>query len=96
MATFIQVNLNRSRQAQDLMLQHAVETGADLCVVSEPARLPTTQQWHLSLNGLAAIFINDRDTIPRVDLVCKNINFVVIKYNDLFVVSVYIYHPTCL
>lgn len=90
MATFIQANLNRSREAQDLMLQHAIELRASLCVVSEPARLPVTQQWYLSLNGLAAIYINDRDTISSVNLISKSDNFVVIRYNDLHIISVYI------
>lgn len=67
MATFIQANLNRSREAQDLMLQHAVELDVDLCVVSELAGLPDTHQWFSSSKGLlAVIHINDRDTTPNV------------------------------
>lgn len=57
MATFIQANLNRSREAQDLMLQHAIELRINLCVVSEPARLPAIPQWYLSLNDLVAILM---------------------------------------
>lgn len=88
MATFIQANLNRSREVQDLMLQ--VELGVDLCVISEPARLPDTHQWFSSSNGLAAIHINDRNTTPSVSLTFRNENFVAITFNDLNIVSVYI------
>lgn len=91
MAIFIQANLNRSREAQDLMLQHAVELGTDLCVISEPARPPDTHQWFLSSNCLAAIYINDnRDTTPSVRLTFRNANFVAISFNDLHVVSVHL------
>lgn len=64
------------------MLQHAVELGVGLCAVPEPTRVPTTQQWYLSMNGLAAIYIDHRDTVPKVDLIFRNDNFVV-KYSDL-------------
>lgn len=90
MAIFIQANLNRSREAQDLLLQHATELRADLCVISEPARTPQSQQWFLSSNSLAAIYIRDRDRTPCVRLAVKSVNFVVIVYNDLHVVSAYI------
>lgn len=90
MATFIQANLNRSREAQDLMLQHAVELGADLCAISEPARPPESHQWFLSLSGLAAIYLRDSDTTPNVRLTFRSANFVAIRHNDLYVASVYI------
>lgn len=45
MTKVIQANLNRAREAQDLMLQHAVELGADLCIISEPARAPVSQRY---------------------------------------------------
>lgn len=44
----------------------------------------------VSLNGLAAIYINDRDTIHNVNLISRNRNFMVVRYNDLYIASVYI------
>lgn len=90
MASFIQANLNRNREAQDLMFQQAAELGVDLCVISEPARSQDSYRWHSSLNGLAAVYVNDRNTTPVISLIFRNENFVVISFNDLYIVSAYI------
>lgn len=90
MATFIQANLNRSRAAQDLMLQHVAEIGVDLCAISESARFPDSYRWYSSLNGLAAIYISDRNMTPNTSLISRNANFVAISFNDLYIVSAYI------
>lgn len=40
MGKIIQINLNRSRAAQDLMEQVMREQGAKLAIIAEPNRIP--------------------------------------------------------
>ncbi|XP_071647576.1 uncharacterized protein [Temnothorax longispinosus] len=52
------INLNRSREAQDLLVHHSEEIEAAVCVVSEPARASSSlQNWFYSHDKLAAIFV---------------------------------------
>ena len=90
MTTFIQVNLNKNRAAQDLLIHHAGELGAAVCVVSEPARTPSSQQWFFSNNGLAAIYINTRVALYPASLVAKGQNSVSVRYGDIHIVSCYV------
>ncbi|XP_071640909.1 uncharacterized protein [Temnothorax longispinosus] len=90
MTTFIQVNLNRSRIAQDLLLHQAEELRAAVCVVSEPARAPSSQQWFSSYNGLAAVHINPRIADFPAVLVAKGQNSVVVKFGSTYIVSCYV------
>ncbi|XP_071570610.1 uncharacterized protein [Temnothorax nylanderi] len=86
----IQTNLNRSREAQDLLLHHAEELGALICVVSEPARTPSSQQWFRSDNGLAALFINGRAALHPAVLIAKGHSIVVIRYGNIYIASCYV------
>ncbi|XP_071640847.1 uncharacterized protein [Temnothorax longispinosus] len=89
MTTIIQVNLNKSRGAQDLLLHHAEELGAAVCVVSEPTRTPSSQQWFYSGNGLATLYISRIARHPAV-LLTKGRSSVIIKYGNICIASCYI------
>lgn len=50
----LQINLNRSRGAQDLMLQYIKERKIEIALVSEPSRFPRGN-WLGDVKGLAAV-----------------------------------------
>ncbi|XP_071579734.1 uncharacterized protein [Temnothorax nylanderi] len=89
MASFIQINLNKSREALDLLIHHANELRAVVCAVSEPARMPGSQQWFRSRNGLA-IYINSRIAIYPAILFAQGHNTVIICYGNIYVASCYV------
>ena len=64
---FLQVNLGRGREAQDLMTQKAVEENTDILLISEPYRKPLSQAWYEDSSKRAAIMIrNVRLTLHEV------------------------------
>ncbi|XP_071577582.1 uncharacterized protein [Temnothorax nylanderi] len=80
----------RNREAQDLLLHHSEELGAAVCVVSEPARRPGSQQWFRSLNGLAAVYVNTRIAKYPAIFLAQSQNAVMIQYGRIKIVSCYI------
>lgn len=40
---FLQCNVNRSQQAQDLLIGYAREVSADFCIIAEPTSAATTR-----------------------------------------------------
>lgn len=52
----LQVNLNRCKDAQDLLLQYITELDIDICLVSEPAWIPSIRGWYNSLDNNALIY----------------------------------------
>lgn len=57
MPAIIQANLNRSRAAQDLLLQVVAERGIGAALLSEPHSLPPSYPtWAGSTDGLAALY----------------------------------------
>ncbi|XP_071578911.1 uncharacterized protein [Temnothorax nylanderi] len=89
MSIIIQTNLNKSRQAQDLLLHQAEELGAAVCVISEPARTPGSQQLFRSENGLASFYINNRVARYPATLLAAGRFSVIIGYGDICIASCY-------
>lgn len=56
MINCLQINLNRSRSAQDLLMQHILELNIDLCAIMEPSWIGNSQEWFSSNDGNALIF----------------------------------------
>lgn len=57
MSNFIQINLNRSRYARDLMAQYLVERKIGIAYISEPGAILVNNPFgRYSGNDLAAIF----------------------------------------
>lgn len=63
MITFLQINLNRARAAQALIMQTKYETKADIAIISEPNKIPDTEGWYGSTDQSCAIFLS-----PAVDI----------------------------
>ncbi|XP_071579165.1 uncharacterized protein [Temnothorax nylanderi] len=79
-----------NREAQDLLIRHSEELGAAVCVVSEPARIPDSQQCFCSRNGLAAVYINTRIARSPAIMVAQGAGSVLVKYDDVFIASCYV------
>ncbi|XP_071579635.1 uncharacterized protein [Temnothorax nylanderi] len=91
MTLCLQINLNRHKEAQDLLIHHSEEMGAAVCAVSKPARTSSPhQQWFYSRNALSTIFINTRLAAYPAVLLAQGQNSVLIKYGNIFIASCYI------
>lgn len=84
----LQCNLNRSREAQDLMIQRMREESIDLCFISEPATIPDSRFWFGSLDGLAA-FAWAPYRIPSCELMYRGEKFVIARCMDVLLVACY-------
>lgn len=60
----IQISLNHTPDARDLLLQHMAEHDCGLAIVSEPYGTPTGPNWVLSLDGSAAMVRRGMDQSP--------------------------------
>lgn len=54
----LQVNINRSRRALDLLLHQARELGAGLLLISEPCEVTPSDKWLTSADGGSAIYFD--------------------------------------
>src|SRR5580765_385998 len=86
----IQCNLNRSRRAQDLLMQQVLEMRVGLCAISEPSYIPKTSGWMYSDNSLAAIYWNGDVLGHACRLVRRGMNFVAARVENVHVLSCYI------
>lgn len=90
MPRLIQCNLARCWQAQHLLDKQVKELGAQICAISEPRRVPKSQFWLKSKDGLAAV----RWEKDKAGNICKLVQrarkFVAVKYLDIYVVSCYL------
>jgi len=84
----LQCNIGRNWAAQSLLLKQVQELGADVCVISEPPRVPESEGWYTSKDGLAAIYLKD----PRAGgrLIKQAMSFVIVEWKDIHIISVYI------
>lgn len=90
-AKFLQINLGRGREAQDLMIQKATEDNTDILLISEPYRRPSSQVWYEDTNHRAAIMVRNRRLIvSEVDE--SNAGFVYATVGKIRVYSCY-YSP---
>lgn len=85
MITFLQINVGTSPGAQDLMHQTASEIGAQILIVSEPAR-KTPDHWVVSTNGTSAIGVRGSINVSDKG---KGKGFAWIKVANLTVYSCY-------
>lgn len=51
----IQINLNKARQAQDLLTQRIREWDIALAIIAEPHRIPENQNWVGDRSGAVAV-----------------------------------------
>lgn len=86
----LQCNLGRSRDAQDLLIRQTQKLGIEVCVISEPSRIPESAGWFCSEDGLAAIYSRDINISRRCRLVKRARKFVIVEWGDILLVSAYI------
>lgn len=89
MINFLQINLNRSAAAQNLLAQTSAELGIHVLVVSEPNWIPLDRsRWILSGDGLCAVAL----TAPSSLVIRKygsGLNFSWLQFDKARVHSVY-------
>jgi len=51
----VQINLNRQRRSNDLLLQFMRERRVSLAAISEPNSVPDDPEWMASMDGLVLI-----------------------------------------
>lgn len=92
MANLLQINLNRTWRAQDLMTQTTVECEAALCLVSEPAGIPTSPRWLASENKLSAVYIlgGEANMPGLVTLYRRGVRCVAVSFRRVIFISRYI------
>lgn len=85
---YLQVNLGRGREAQDLLMQTAVERKVDVLLISEQYRKPELGCWFQDVSGRAAISVLNREL--RVKEVGEQAsNFVWIDVGGMRIYSCY-------
>lgn len=87
----IQVNVNKSRPALDLLMQQAMEAKAGVLIISEINSVPDAPNWFSSIDCNAAIFVNNSFMRLRCTLPHQETRYVAINCGSYFIVSVYIY-----
>lgn len=87
----IQVNLNRSWAALDLLKQFLIEENVGLAIIAEPpSGLKKSPVCFVSCDGLAAILWRPDGTGSRLCRFGKHANFSSVYFNDLLIISCYI------
>lgn len=88
MIKFLQINLGRGREAQDLMIQKAREDNIDILLISEPySKLPTCI-WYEDTSHRAAILVQSRNAnISEINE--SNFGFVYATINNVRIYSCY-------
>lgn len=86
----IQANVNRSRQALDLLLQHAKETNIGILLVSEPNHVPVAPNWFSSKDGSAAIYCDAKMARMHYRLANRGTKYVAIYCGAYLIISIYI------
>lgn len=86
----LQINLNKSWGAQDLMVQLCMEEEVRYCLISEPAGQLGSNSWNYSSNLLAAIYIPNSAAFPHFTLFRRTQNCIAVRFKDIIIISVYI------
>ena len=85
----IQVNLNHSARAQDLLLQTMTEHDMGIAAVSEPYSVPENPNYVGDLTGTAAIFRMGSTASPALKTIVRSRGFVVASWDGIAIVSLY-------
>lgn len=86
----LQINLNRSYGAQNLLMQMMAEHGADIGIVSEPNNCPSANPlWLVDVTGLAAIVWKTTLSFRCVPI-SRGRGYVVARCGDVVIASCYL------
>lgn len=86
----VQLNVNHSRAAQDLLIQRMVETGAGLACIAEPYIVPESHLWFGDLDSTAAIYWSPQKCRMEVRLIGNSRGYVGIRIRGWRMYSVYL------
>lgn len=90
MIHILQGNINRSRAAQDIMLQKEIELNIGISIITEPHRVPEDPTWINNHNNTAVIHWIPRHTEGSGLLLYKGYYSVAVKWKNIRVVASYI------
>lgn len=68
----LQLNMQRSKTADDLLYHFASKQGADILILSEQYRDRRSPQWFADLSGTAAVWVLDLGKVPVLDSATGN------------------------
>lgn len=86
----LQMNLNNSWRAQDLMIQLATEERVNFCAISEPAGVMDSPLWNYSNNSKAALYVPNSVISSYLISFKKTLNSVSLKFRNMIIISIYI------
>lgn len=86
----LQVNINYSWAAHDLLMQYLLENGISICIIAEPVHIPDSPAWFCSTDKKAAIYVNYEYFKDSLQLFSKGRNYVAVKCDNYIFTSVYI------
>ncbi|KAL6419756.1 hypothetical protein ACFW04_011223 [Cataglyphis niger] len=90
MNSIIQINLNRSPRAFDLLQQNMRELNIGVAAISEPPFISNRANRFYSSNGLAMIFHDSGLTGASPVLAFQGNNVVVVRMGEVYLVSCYV------
>lgn len=90
MNSLIQINLNRSFRAYDLLQQTMIESGTGIAAISEPPFASNKANWFHSKSGLAAIYYRPKLLPKMPTLIYQGNDVVATRIGDIDLVSCYI------
>lgn len=85
----VQVNLNHTAAAQDLLLQAMAEEKWDLAIISEPYRVPEHPHWAGDTEGLAAVVWAGSENSPPIQVLERDRGYVMVKWGSTVIASCY-------
>lgn len=86
---FLQINLGKGKEAQDLLLQTAIEKEIDLLLICEQYRKPETKIWYQDQTEKTAIMITNK-CIQIKEVTEDHNSFIWMEISDLRIYSCYL------
>lgn len=90
MLNILQINTNRCKVAQDLLLQQELEIQVAISIIAEPYRIPEDSTWYSNKYKTAAIHWNPKIIEETGILVYEGWHSVAVKWREITIVSSYI------
>lgn len=81
--------MNRSRPSLDLLINQARELDAGILLISEPNNIPSSDNWYVSSDGGAAIFVDSARVKLKSCLAKKSSGFVAVYCGSYLIISIY-------
>ncbi|EFN62146.1 hypothetical protein EAG_13724, partial [Camponotus floridanus] len=85
----LQINLNHTQAAQDLLMQKILKEDIEIVAVQEPWSTANNEYWITSKKGTAAILWNRGTTSFPCKLLMKGHHMVAVKYKNMVIASCY-------